>query len=66
MTQVEKIQAEIETLSEEDFVRLREWFVQKDWMQWDQQIESDSAAGKLDFLLEEAMEAKSQGNLQDI
>ena len=58
MAQVEKIQAEIETRSKEDFIRLREWFAQKDWSHWDQQIESDSTAGKLNFLVEEAMEAK--------
>lgn len=66
MKQVEKIQAEIETLSEEDFIRLREWFAEKDWSRWDSQIEADSAAGKLDFLLQEAMEAKTKGELQDI
>ena len=66
MTQVEQIQAEIEALSHEDFVRLREWFAKKDWLLWDQQLEVDIADGKLDFLLEEAMTAKSQGTLQDL
>ncbi len=66
MTQVEQIQAEIEALSHEDFVRLREWFAQKDWLLWDQHLEVDIADGKLDFLLEEAMTAKSQGTLQDL
>ena len=66
MTQVEHIQSEIEALSQEDFVRLREWFVEKDWLLWDKQLEVDIADGKLDFLLEEAMIAKSQGQLQDL
>ncbi len=60
MTQVEHIQTEIEALSEEDFVRLREWFAERDWQRWDEQLEADVAAGKLDFLLEEAKAAKSQ------
>ncbi|MDJ0633424.1 MAG: hypothetical protein QNJ34_09570, partial [Xenococcaceae cyanobacterium MO_188.B29] len=64
MTQVERIQAEIEALSQEDFVRLREWFAEKDWLLWDKQLEVDIADGKLDFLLEEAMTAKSQGKLK--
>jgi hypothetical protein len=66
MTQIEVIQAEIESLSSEDFARLREWIVQRDWQNWDQQIERDSAAGKLDFLREEAEAAKQQGRLRDL
>jgi hypothetical protein len=66
MIQVEKIQAEIEALPREDFERLREWFAEKDWLLWDEQLEADVADGKLDFLLEEAMTAKSQGKLQDL
>lgn len=66
MPNVEEIQAEIEALSQEDFVRLRAWFAQKDWLLWDKQLEADIAKGKLDFLLEEAMSAKSQEKLQDL
>ena len=66
MTQVEQIQSEIEALSQEDFVRLREWFAEKDWLLWDEQLKVDIVDGKLDFLFEEAMTAKSQGQLQDL
>jgi hypothetical protein len=66
MAQVEHIKAEIEALSEEDFARLRKWFVEKDWQRWDEQLEADVAAGKLDVLLEEAKAAKAQGKLQDL
>ena len=66
MTKVEQIQAEIEALSQENFVRLREWFAEKDLLLWDKQLEADIADGKLDFLREEAMTAKSQGKLQDL
>jgi len=38
MTQVEQIQAEIEALPQEDFIRLREWFAEKDWWLWDKQL----------------------------
>ena len=61
MKQIEKIQTEIESLSQEDFVRLRTWFAEKDWQLWDVQLEADISEGKLDFLLEEAMQAKNQG-----
>ena len=66
MKQIEKIQTDIESLSQEDFVRLRTWFAEKDWQLWDVQLEADISEGKLDFLLEEAMQAKNQGTLQDL
>jgi len=66
MAQVEQIQAEIEALSEEDFACLRRWFAEKDWQRWDKQLEADVAARKLDFLLDEAKVAKTQGKLQDL
>jgi hypothetical protein len=66
MKLIEKIQSEIESLPQEDFQQLRTWFAEKDWSLWDKQLETDVADGKLDFLLEEAMAAKSQGTLQDL
>ena len=54
MTKVEQLEAEIEGLSPEEFARLREWFLEKDWAQWDRQIEEDAAAGKLDKLFGKA------------
>ena len=66
MLNIEKIQAAIESLSQEDFQELREWFAEKDWLLWDKQIEADAAEGKLDFLQKEAMIAKSQGKLEEL
>jgi len=66
MAQVDHIKSEIEALSQEDFVQLREWIAEKDWQRWDRKIEKDSASGKLDFLREEAMSAKSKGELQEL
>ena len=53
MTIIEKIQSDIQSLSQDDYAALRRWFLERDWERWDAQIERDSAAGKLDFLLEE-------------
>lgn len=66
MAEIEQLQTDIEALSEKDFARLRHWFAEKDWERWDRQIESDVAAGKLDFLIEEALAAKKQGTLQEL
>ena len=66
MMQIEQLQREIESLPHKEYMRLRRWFMQKDWEQWDQQLETDVAAGKLDFLLAEATSAKVQGKLRDL
>ena len=54
MSTVEEIKSAISALSKEDYIHLREWLSEKDWEQWDKEIEGDSASGKLDFLMEEA------------
>jgi hypothetical protein len=63
---VEQLQVEIEALPESDFARLRQWFIDRDWERWDRQLESDVAAGKLDFLLDEAASAKTQSLLREL
>lgn len=65
MSKVEEIQAAIESLPEEEYARLRNWFSERDWGKWDRQIEADSASGKLDFLVREALEEKAKGKLKD-
>ena len=59
MVQLEKIQQEIERLPQKEFVRLRQWFAEKDWQLWDSQFEKDVQNGKLDFLFAEALSAKT-------
>lgn len=61
--QIEEIQVAIESLPPEKYAWLRQWFSERDWDQWDRQIEADSSAGKLDFLIKEALNEKKQGNL---
>jgi hypothetical protein len=66
VSSVEEIQSAIVSLAPEEYVRLREWFIERDWEQWDQQIAADAQAGKLDFLIAEAMAEKAQGHLRDL
>jgi hypothetical protein len=66
MSRVEEIQSAIVSLSPEDYARLRQWFVERDWEQWDREIEEDAASGKLDFLLDEATAEKAQRRLRDL
>ena len=51
MKSVEEIKSEIEALPHDEYMKLVHWFTERDWVAWDQQIETDSASGTLDFLL---------------
>ena len=62
MDKVEEIEAAINNLPPEDFRRIADWFRERDQSFWDQQLDSDSLAGKLDFLFEE-IEIESQQRL---
>ncbi|MBE0425142.1 MAG: hypothetical protein IBX72_00645 [Nitrospirae bacterium] len=66
MSKVEEIKQAIDTLPEEDYVLLRQWFSEKDWQKWDAQIAADSGSGKLAFLMKEALEAKATNKLRDL
>ena len=66
MSRVEELQTAIASLTPEEYTRLRQWFAERDWEQWDRQIEEDAQAGKLDFLIEEAMTEKAQGRLREL
>lgn len=66
MLSVEEIKSAIASLSQEDYARLRDWFSERDWEKWDEEIEKDSSAGKLDFLVKEAVAEKSQGLLMKL
>ncbi len=63
---INEIKSIINSLSENDFNKLRNWFLERDWKKWDKQIEQDSNARKLDFLFNEAFEDKKKGNLKTI
>ncbi len=66
MENLEKLKSEIESLPQNDFIQLRKWFSEKDWKEWEIQIEEDSMSGKLDFLFKEALDEKSKGRLRTI
>jgi len=62
MDRVEEIEAAINDLPPEDFHRIAKWFRERDQSLWDQQLDTDSASGRLDFLFEE-LETESQQSL---
>ncbi len=66
MSTVEEIEAAIVSLPKKEYARLRNWFSERDWGKWEQQIEADSKSGKLDFLIKEALDEKANGNLKKL
>ncbi len=66
MVSAQKIKKAIKELPEKEYISLRKWFSETDWKKWDKKIKQDSEKGKLDFLIEEALEEKRKGNLKEI
>ena len=66
MSKVEELKNEIERLPREEFTELVRWLSERDWERWDKEIESDSEAGKLDFLVREGLDAKAKRTLKDL
>jgi len=54
MSTVQEIEGAIASLSDEEFEEVRAWI-------WDREIVRDAAAGRLDFLAEEALREHGAG-----
>jgi hypothetical protein len=65
MQSVDEIVEAIERLPEAEFRRLVQRLYDRDQASWDEQIDRDSASGKLDFLFREAGEERQQGTLRE-
>jgi len=65
MDRVEEIEAAIASLPPEEYRRLVDWFRAREQMRWDEQLDRDSIAGKLDFLFREAESESAQGLVRD-
>ena len=52
--------------SRSNFVRPRKGESEQDQDEWDAQIEKDVAAGRLDFLVDEALREKEEGKLRPL
>jgi hypothetical protein len=65
MDRVEEIEAAIDGLPPEEFRRIVEWFREREQRIWDEKMDRDSCAGKLDFLFVEADEESAEGLLRE-
>ena len=55
MTELQRIENHVESLSREELAAFRKWFQSYDAALWDQKLERDASSGKLDQLRDEAL-----------
>lgn len=61
MGKVESLQQQIQELSPDELAELRDWFLDRDWTDWDAQLEQDVQAGRLDALADRALRDHAAG-----
>jgi hypothetical protein len=66
MTKIETLEKEIQGLSPQELRAFRRWFTEFDAELWDQELERDVAAGRLDRLGDAAVAAHKRGEGRDI
>lgn len=66
MTKIEKLENEVQNLSQADLASFREWFRRYDADQWDPQIEEDVREGRMDRLAEEALAEHAAGTTKEL
>jgi len=66
MTKIQRLEKEIEGLTSSELAVFRKWFQEYDAAVWDEQIEQDAIAGKLDRLAEKALADHKAGRTDEI
>lgn len=66
MSTVEEITAAIEQLSADDVARVRAWLAEFAERLWDEQIERDERSGRLDTLIDNALEEHRAGRTRPL
>ncbi len=66
MTKLEKIEQEITALSDSDRRKLAEWFAEFDAQMWDQEIENDHKAGRLDAVINAARQELADSKVRPL
>jgi hypothetical protein len=61
MDRVEAIDNAIQALPPNEYLRLVHWFREREQARWDEQMDRDAAAGRLDFLSREAESELAEG-----
>ncbi len=64
--EIELLENRITKLDNASFSRLRDWFIEFDQSRWDNKLEADSNAGKLDSLIHAALAEHLAGETRDL
>jgi hypothetical protein len=66
MSELEKLEERIQGLSPDELKKFRAWYAEFDAHAWDEQIEADAKAGRLDKLVSEAASEYQSGKRREI
>jgi hypothetical protein len=66
MSTIHEIEQAVRNLEPQDLAAFRQWFAAFDAELWDRQLEQDVAAGRLDWLAEEAQRDLTEGRCTDL
>ncbi|NDU79983.1 MAG: hypothetical protein G3I11_01355 [Ferrovum sp.] len=66
MANIQLIEDQIQHLDNQSFATLRNWFIEYEHARWDCQIATDSEAGKLDFMINEALAEHRAGKTKPL
>lgn len=66
MNEIEQLERTVSNLSPQDLAQFRAWFFEFEERVWDQQIEADLKAGKLNTLIAEVRAEFEQGKARPL
>lgn len=66
MTRIEEIERAVQDLAPEDLREFRRWFREFDARIWDEELERDIEAGRLDSLADEALKDLHEGRTRPL
>ena len=61
MTKIQELKRQVAGLTPDELAAFRRWFAEFDAELWDQQIEADVRAGKLDTMAQKALRDHAEG-----
>ncbi|MEM6330747.1 MAG: hypothetical protein AAF790_10905 [Planctomycetota bacterium] len=66
MSPIESLEQQVKRLSPAELAKFRRWFASYDARAWDEQIEQDASAGKLDAFASEARAEYDAGKASEL
>ncbi len=66
MIEIALLEQHVSTLDDDSFSKFRAWFHEFEQLRWDKKIETDSNAGKLDFLINAALSEHRAGKTRQL